>query len=149
MKIKTIFIYILFYFVIFGSLYLIYMQNIDGVYLNKPFTFAENIDPQNFKTDKEVYQRGDPLYIIMSACKNRNYTAEITWRLINATVITFPSTGSRIVSIGCIKDKAIFIGIIPQYAVLGTHHLEETAAIHLNGIHTIYYQFRSQNFLVQ
>lgn len=143
---KHILTYGLLAFVVLGSLTLVYCQDIDGVYVNPPFTF--HTDEQALKTDKTVYHRGDPIYIVNSLCKNRNYSAATTWRLVNETVITFPEQGARLSSVGCVENKQFFIGVVPPYSIVGTHHLEATAAIMLNRLHTVYYEFRSQDFQV-
>lgn len=140
---------LLVWFVILGSLFLVYMQTIDGVYIRKPFIFQKGIDPQNLKTDKALYHRGDMISILTSVCKYRDYKSETTWKIINATVITFPSMGSKLNSTGCTLDKWIPIGKVPEYAVNGKHHMEATTAVILNNIHTIYYQFRTVDFDVK
>lgn len=139
--------WLLFGFVIFGSLTIIYYQSIDGVYINKPFTIQE--DSQHLQTDKKVYHRGDMIFIRLSVCRNRDYKAENTWRLINETVITFPTTGSKLVSMGCLTNKLFPIGIVPEYAVPGAHHLENSVDIILNPIHTIHYTLKTDEFLVE
>lgn len=133
-------------FVFIGSFYLIYIQNIDGVYINQPATFF--VDNQNFKTDKQVYQRGDIVSIFTSFCMNRTVTTLSTWRLINETVITFPTTPAHLLPKGCVKNKWVPIGGIPNYAVSGVHHLEGTSELKLNNLHSIYLYFRSQDFTV-
>lgn len=147
--IYKIFIFIIFSITVFGSIGLIYMQTIDGTLINPPFTFQPGIDPQNFKTDKATYHRGEMVSILTSVCKNRDYTADVTWKLINETVITFPTSPTKINSPGCLINKYIPIGEIPMYAVLGPHHLEGTSAVKVNPFHILYFNFRSQDFNVE
>lgn len=138
--------YFLFAWAMLGSAVLLYFQNIDGIVINKPLTFY--VDTQNFKTDKAVYHRGDTISILTSVCINRAYRGEVTWRLINETVVTFP-TSYKVNSVGCLKDKVVAVGTIPPYAVEGTHHLEGSLALHINAINTQYMNFKSVNFEVQ
>lgn len=98
------------------------------------------------QTDKATYHAGDTIYIINSVCKNRNYSAHSTWRLVNETIITFPDQGTKLSTTGCFKDKTFPIGVIPPYSIPGLHHLEGTAAITVNQFRTIYYTFRSVDF---
>lgn len=147
-KIGRLLGHLLFYYVIFGSVYLIYVQTIDGVYVNVPFTFDASIDHLALKTDKPVYRPGDTISILMSVCKHRNYRAITTWRLFNETVITYPSKGTVISGIGCLKDKWVVIGEIPPYAIPGLHHLESDSDVILNPLHTIYWHNRSVDFQV-
>lgn len=139
--------YALFCWLILGWGFLIYMQNIDGVLIRKPLTFS--VDTQNLHTDKAVYRRGDPISLEFSLCKNRSYTAQSTWRLINETVVTFPTMGTKIATVGCVKDKWFLIGVIPIYAVSGIHHLEGSSVVTLNPLHQIFYQYRSVDFTVE
>lgn len=136
----------LFIYVMGGSAYLLYMQNIDGVLINRPITF--NTDQNNLVTDKNIYHRGDTISIYNSLCKNRNYSVKTTWRLINETVVTFPDQGTKIPKVECVTHRLFVIGVIPQSAVDGAHHLEATAAIQLSAIHTVYYDFKSVEFTV-
>lgn len=137
--------WLLFIWVIGGSFVLMYMQNIDGVLVDKPATF--NVDIQNFKTDKEVYHRGDTVKIYTDYCRNRSFEARTTWRIINATQITFPEKVTQNTA-GCTKNW-IAIGDVPFYAVSGVHHLEAVSALKISPIKTIYINFRSQDFNVQ
>lgn len=140
--------YLLFAYFFFGSGYLLYIQNIDGVYVNKPFTFGAGVDHLALRTDKPVYHPGDTVSVLMTLCKHRNYKAVTTWKIYNETVITFPSKGSVINGVGCITNKWIPIGDIPPYAIPGPHHLESVSEVILNPLHTIYWENRSVEFEV-
>lgn len=134
---------------LFGSFgYFYYLNNLDGVVFDKPFTFADNINISNFKTDKELYARGEPVSILTSYCVDRDFTALTTWRLINATQITFAEK-TGVMKVGCVQDRWVVIGVVPAYAVKGKHHLEGISAIKINAVKTIYVKFRSQDFDVQ
>lgn len=136
----------MFAWILLGSAYLIYLQSIDGVLLNPPATFY--VDLQHFQTDKTVYQRGDSISIFTSYCRNRAFEARTTWRLINATQIIFAEHISQMIP-GCTTDKWAVVGVIPSYSLSGEHHLEGITAITLNPLHTIYLNFRSEDFEVQ
>lgn len=135
-------------FVLIGSLFLTYMQSIDGVFIFKPAIFDKGIDIRHMKTDKEVYHRGDIVSIYTSYCRTRNFEAKTTWRLIDTYQITLAEKDT-VNTVGCTKDKWIPIGPIPQYAVMGVHHLEGVSLLVLNGVHTIPITFISQEFQVQ
>lgn len=122
-----------------------YVQKIDGEIVNKPATFNVNI--LNFKTDKEIYHPGDVVKIYTDYCRTRSFEAKTTWRLINATQITFAEKITQNTP-GCTQNW-IAIGVVPTYAVNGTHHLEAVSALILNPLHTVYLNFRSQEFQVQ
>lgn len=139
--------YALFAWLIFGWASLFYIQNIDGVYISKPLIF--NMDTNAVQVDKAVYVPGDRIRVKFSFCRERNYTAESTWKLFNETVITFPSTGTRVLTNMCVTDKWFDIGIIPPYAVPGKHHLEGASIITLNPLHQVFYKYRSVDFEVQ
>lgn len=134
-------------FVLIGSLYLIYIENIDGVYINQPFTLYVN--GQDFKTDKQIYKKGDEVSIFTFFCKNRPYTTQTTWRLVDDIVTTFSDQTSKISTIGCLKNKYVSIGKIPPYVISGTYHLEGSSEIIINPLHTMYYSYRSQDFQVE
>lgn len=112
-----------------------------------PFTFKT--DQMNLKTDKDLYHPGDAVSIQNSFCRNRNFTVVSTWKLFNGTVITFPSSGVKVVTAMCVKDQWFVIGTIPSYATKGTHHLEATAEVQLNPQKKVYLNFKSQNFDVE
>lgn len=136
--------WILTVWVVVGSLVIVYYQSIDGLW-NPPAIFK--VDINNFKTDKEIYHTGDAVSILTSYCRTRDFEAHTTWRLINATQITFAEKVSQMTK-GCTTDKWIVIGVIPPYAYSGTHHLEGITAIKVNPLKTIYLNFRSQDFQV-
>lgn len=128
-----------------GALVFSYMQTIDGTYIGYPVTW--NVDPLKFKTEKDIYHRGDVLRIYTDYCRNRTFTALTTWRLLNNTQITFPPKGPNIQTVGCTKAW-VTIAEVPSYAVLGTHHLEGTTEIQVNPLKKIYIDFKSQDFQV-
>ncbi len=132
--------------VIGGSLTLLYLQSMDGTLFNEPFTMY--VDPLNMKTNKMIYHQGDMVNLLTSVCKHREYSARITWKLINETVITYPDTGTRIAGVGCITDKWVPIGVIPPYAVPGLHHIEGVSEIQINPLRKLYFNYRSQDFQV-
>lgn len=131
--------------VLLGSLFLTYYQNIDGTW-NPPFTFY--IDKNNFKTDKTEYHRGDAISIFTSFCANRNFQTMTTWKLINEFQLTFAAKPLHTIQKGCVKDKWIVIGQVPEYAVFGIHHLEGVSQNVINPLKTIYVNFRSVDFKV-
>ncbi len=147
MKIKHLVGYALFAWLICGWGFLIYVQNIDGVYIRKPLVFHMNTNA--FEVDKPVYHRGDRIMGKFSLCRERNYTAQSTWRLVNETVVTFPTTGTKVLSNMCIVDKWFDIGVIPPYAIPGVHHLEGSSVVTLNPLHQMYYTYRSVEFQVK
>lgn len=122
-----------------------YMNTLDALLFPPITTFT---DQMKLKTDKDVYKPGDIVSIQNSFCKNRNYTAVTTWKLLDGTVITFPSTGSKVSTVGCVTNKWFVIGQIPLYATHDIHHLEATTEIQVNSQKKIYLNFRSQDFLV-
>lgn len=130
--------------VVFGGLYLSYLQNFDA-YMRPPIT--QNNDIQNLKTDKLVYHIGEGVKVYLDYCKHRQYEAITTWRIINETVITFPPKISGVAPVGCKKIWAEVI-VIPERAVLGVHHLEGTSEIKANALKTIHIDFRSKEFEV-
>lgn len=137
-------------FIFFTALFIwlgwsFYMNVLDAV-IFPPLTF--HVDQQRLKTDKMSYNPGDTISIQNSFCKNRNYTALTTWRLLNGTQITFPPTGSKVSSVGCVTGRWFVIGQIPVYATKGVHHLEATTEIQVNSQKKIYLNFRSQDFQV-
>lgn len=146
-NLQTLSLSVLFAWVLLGSLILIYFQNIDGVFLNKPLTF--NTNEQALVTDKTVYRPGDTIRIKNSVCRNRDYIAHTTWRLYNETVITFPDQGTKLGGKGCVTDKWFEVGKVPPYAIEGVHHLEATSAVTVSKFKTIYYYFRSVDFYVE
>lgn len=121
------------------------MNILDAIIFPPVTTFT---DQMNLKTDKTTYNPGDIVSIQNSLCKNRNYTAKTTWRLLNGTVITFPDQGSRISKVECVKDRWFVIGQIPLYATKGIHHLEATTEIQINPQKKVYLNFRSRDFEV-
>lgn len=137
--------WVLFLWVMVGSLIIVYFQNIDGVILNKPITFS--VDTQKLKVDKQVYRRGDPIFVVFSFCRHRNYTAKTSWRLINDTVIAFPEISANYTKT-CFNGKA-FIGTIPPYSISGLHHLEGTSALRVNALNTIFINYRTEGFTVK
>lgn len=138
-------------FVVLGSLWLTYMQYIDGVYVHKPFVLY--VDPQAIVTDKIIYHPGDLIQIYTSYCRYRNYTAIATWKMVDGTEITFSNINGnglpKIVAPECVTNKLIPIGIIPDYASPGTYHLEGATQLTLNHLHTLYYTYKSINFQIQ
>ncbi len=138
--------HLLLYFVLVGSLTLIYYKDIDGTVTGIPITFR--VDQLNLKTDKAVYKAGDTVSVFTSHCRNRSYSIDTSWKLVNETVITFPEK-TAVATKGCTLDKWIPVGEIPAYSHLGVHHLEAVMAIKVNGIHTVYVNVRSQDFQVE
>jgi len=133
--------------ILVGSAVLYFYQNLDGTAFFPVFTFK--VDQLALKTDKPVYHPGDNIFIFNSLCKNREYEARTTWRLYNETVITFPDKGTQLSSIGCFDNKKFLVGIVPPYALPGVHHLEGTTAIKISRFRTVYFSFRSVDFLVE
>lgn len=132
--------------VFLGSLPLIYWQSIDGVLINKPITFY--VDTQNLKTDKTVYKIGDPISVLFSFCRHRDFTTTTQWKLINETVVFFPELKYTLHA-ECQKNKYVYIGTIPPYAIPGLHHLEGTTAAKFNPLSTLYYSYVTQDFEVK
>lgn len=122
-----------------------YMNTLDAVLFPPVTTFT---DQMNLKTDKTEYHPGDIVSIQNSLCKNRNYTAHTTWRLLNGTVVTFPDQGTRLAKVECVTDKWFVIGQIPLYATKGSHHLEAVTEIQVNSQKKLYLNFKSQDFEV-
>lgn len=136
--------------IIFGFLFTwlgfsFYMNVLDAA-LFPPITFLA--DQQNLKTDKTEYHAGEFISIQNSFCKNRNYAAKTTWRILNGTVITFPDQGSHVSKTECVTDRWFTIGQIPVYAAVGMHHLEGTTEVQVNSQKKIYLNFKSQEFNV-
>ncbi len=142
-KMYHVCVFILFAWVMAGSIIIFYLQNIDGVLVRK--AIVQNNDIQNLETDKPAYHLGEPIFLHLSYCKYRQYQAETTWRLINKTVITYPTKNSGVSSLGC-KDVWAKVVEIPSYATLGTHYIEGQSAIHVNAFRTVYINFKSKAF---
>ncbi len=147
MKNTHIITYILFSWIVLASFFLFYMQHVDGVFMRKPLTFHMN--PMEVSTDKAVYRRGDMISLRFSLCRNRDYTAESTWKLVNETVITFPAQGTKVLTNGCFTDKYFPIGRVPEFAVNGTHHLEGASVVTLNPLHQLFFKYKSVDFVVE
>lgn len=131
-------------FVVVGSLVLIYYQSIDGTW-NPPVTFS--VDVNKLETDKTVYHRGDPVYVEFSYCRHRSFTATSQWKLVDDTIIPFAAQ-TYLLRPECKTDNYVFIGIIPPYSLIGTHHLEGETLAHINSLRTISYDYTTVNFQV-
>lgn len=124
---------------------------LDGVYFNKPYIPC--VDILNLKVEKPVYHIGETVKYHGCADRTRDYEVRTTWRILNATVITYPDKGIQAVSAGHFEGL-VPVGDIPKYATPGTHHIEGTAEIFLHPsdenkpAKTIYIRFRSQDFQV-
>lgn len=136
---------ILFGWFIIGSLVLLYYQNIDGVYVNKPISFS--VDTQALQVNKPSYRAGDTIDVLFSYCRTRDFTTLSTWKLINEFVVTYPETRT-VQKPECVTNRWVAIGVVPPDAIAGTHHLEGTTEIQLNALHSVYVDYRSVNFQV-
>lgn len=131
--------------IIFSVCFYTYETQIDGIYINKPITFYS--DPLNLETDKPIYHRGEDVYIRVSYCRNRIYSANTQWKLINETVVLYP-TMTNLLPVQCVKNKLYKTGIIPTTAFLGVHHIEGISEVQINPFNTIFVQLRSVDFNV-
>lgn len=138
-------IYALFAWFILGTVYLTYMQHIDGHYVNKPITFT--VDTQNLHVEKLRYAPGEEIRVFFSYCRHRNYTTRSTWKIINETVVTYPEK-TAVLKPECVTNRPVAIGSVPQYAVKGEHHLEGVTQITINPLNVIYINYRSEPFTV-
>lgn len=136
---------ILLAWVILGSFYLIYVQQIDGHYINIPISFQ--VDTQNLQIERPVYHSGDTIRTLFSFCRYRNYTTKSTWKLVNEIVITYPET-STVLKPECVTNRWITIGVIPPDAIPGAHHLEGVTQIQLNPLNSVYINYKSEEFQV-
>lgn len=137
--------------ILFGCFGYLTYDRLDGHLFNKPYIPCTDI--QNLQVEKPMYHIGETVKYHACATRTRNYEVRTTWRIVNATTITYPTKGIQTVSPGEI-DAWVAIGDIPKYATPGTHHIEGTAEIFIHRSdedipeNTIYINFRSQDFEV-
>jgi hypothetical protein len=145
MKLYQLVVYLLLAWVVLGSAYLFFITEIDGRYINPPFTMR--VDPMALKTDKTLYHAGDTISIAASVCRNRSYHATTSWRLVDDTYILLVNR-TTIGTPGCVSTT-VPVGVVPPNIYPGTFHLEGSTEIEINPHNTLYYSFRSQDFTIR
>jgi hypothetical protein len=142
-KIKNVVLYIMLSIIILGGLYLIYLDQIDGVYFNKVLTIV----PENVKTDKAVYHPGDYIQVTWSICKNRQLSAFVNFSFINEIIIVVPEI-KRNLPVGCYFDKPIFQIKIPDCIHTGDFYLKGTVSYVVNPLNTVIFPVESNHFQI-
>lgn len=112
-----------------GGAYLFWYYQIDGVYVNQPITYREDIDPTNYKLERTEYKRGETPRYLTAFCKNREAIPTTQWRLANDVLTVYPPRtvpDSGFVR-GCFpsdNEGYVYIDIekIPDNATNGCNH---------------------------
>jgi hypothetical protein len=133
---------------IFCSLYLIWFYYIDGIYINKTFTF--DYDIQNIPTEYNQYKLGDMVRLKVSFCKNRPSSSYLNWSIVDGRVMFFPKTEIHELPVGCYKNKIIDLYEIPyaDYLKNDTIHFEGIGTVLLSSGREVKYNYRTQNFKI-
>lgn len=120
-----------------------YFYFLDGSLVNKILVLRT--DPV---TEREAYHPGEDVAMHLSYCKYRNLPALVEWTLIDDT-ITFYSPAIRSTSqVGCF-DKLVPIETLPKTLAPGTYHFAGTLTYRANGIKTVVFQLKTNEFKIE
>lgn len=130
-------------------------NSLNGEKINPVITFTQGVDPLNFKTEKDVYNRGEMVRIYTSFCKNREATAGSLWTLVNEQIIFFsPKVPEKELPIGCYPENQteltlVNIHIIPDDVVNGEHYFVGVGTQVLPNGKIIKTSYKTQKFIVE
>jgi hypothetical protein len=143
-KTKALVLYIMLFIIVVGGLYLFYLDQIDGVYVNKILSVA----PDEVTTDKTTYKPGEYIQVSWKVCKDRPLSALVNFSFINEVVVAIPEI-KRNLPVGCYLDKPIFQVKIPECIHAGDFVLKGQVSYELNSLHTIVYNLESNSFIIE
>jgi hypothetical protein len=141
-KIKNWFLCFSLLIIIFGGSYLFYLSSIDGIFVNKPYTYDNTI----FITNKLEYRAGDQLTGKWKFCKNIDASPTINWSFVDDLVFNLPAHYG-VLSRGCYNQE-IFISEIPASLYPGKYHMAGRVEIRVNPLRTITFEVSTNNFTI-
>lgn len=139
--------------ILIGGSYLIYVDKIDGIYINKVYTYRSGIDPMALKTIKTEYLRGEMVQGYSSFCKTREAKTFSQWSLHNEKIVQFTESEIKYLPVGCYPSDAngfikFDIHPIPDDAEAGEHVFVGTVINELPDGRIRTYQFKTTPFNV-
>lgn len=144
---------LLVYFIIIGSISLVWYYKIDGVLFNKPLEF--HFDTQNVQVEKSEYRIGEMVRIKVNFCKLRNAETVFQWAMVDGRMIFFAEKNAKNLPIGCYPedpDRYILsdVEMIPNEKDLigDTVRFESTITVTISGDRVIKYKYRTEDFKI-
>lgn len=143
----------LIFFIIFGTMYLLWYYQIDGVLFNKPLEF--HFDTQNVQVEKSEYHIGEMVRIKVNFCKLREAETTFQWAMVDGRMIFYAPKNAKNLPVGCYpedQDRYILsdVEMIPNEKDLigDTVRFESTIKVEISGNRIMTYHYRTENFKI-
>lgn len=138
--------------ILFGGSFLYWYNYIDGISMNKTYTFRDGVDPENLKTVKNEYHRNELVEFETSFCKNRDAKVVLQWTIINHLMVDFAPGQPTQLPTGCYPDdgqvRTAKTQLVPSDAMYGPHYFVGVATITFPDGRVRTQNYRTQTFEV-